>query len=148
MAKKGQTFKKYSPEFKLSVILDMREHKLSYQISFVYKMGIKDFGNVKKNRVPRKVRVNRETGEQEFVCNSTSDGFGTLCCDSPDARLDSNSTMSEISRKYTEILYFPIVFPHFVFMEDADGYKQKVLKKHATVHIVVNLVTGNTRTKN
>ena len=30
MAKKGQTFKKYSPEFKISVILDMREHKLSY----------------------------------------------------------------------------------------------------------------------
>ena len=30
MAKKGQLFKKYSPEFKLSVILDMREHKLSY----------------------------------------------------------------------------------------------------------------------
>ena len=30
MAKKGQIFKKYSPEFKLSVILDMREHCLSY----------------------------------------------------------------------------------------------------------------------
>ena len=30
MAKKGQIFKKYSPEFKLSVILDMRENKLSY----------------------------------------------------------------------------------------------------------------------
>ena len=30
MAKKGQTYKKYSPEFKLSVILDMREHHLSY----------------------------------------------------------------------------------------------------------------------
>ena len=30
MAKKGQVFKKYSPEFKLSVILDMREHRLSY----------------------------------------------------------------------------------------------------------------------
>ena len=30
MAKKGQTLKKYSPEFKLSVILDMRENKLSY----------------------------------------------------------------------------------------------------------------------
>ena len=28
MAKKGQTFKKYSPEFKLSVILDMRENHL------------------------------------------------------------------------------------------------------------------------
>ena len=30
MAKKGQLFKKYSPEFKLSVILDMREHHYSY----------------------------------------------------------------------------------------------------------------------
>ena len=30
MAKKGQTFKKYSPEFKVSVILDMREHHLGY----------------------------------------------------------------------------------------------------------------------
>ena len=30
MAKKGQIFKKYSAEFKLCVILDMREHDLSY----------------------------------------------------------------------------------------------------------------------
>ena len=30
MAKKGQVFKNYSPKFKLSVILDMREHHLSY----------------------------------------------------------------------------------------------------------------------
>ena len=30
MAKKGQVLKKYSPEFKLSVILDMRDNNLSY----------------------------------------------------------------------------------------------------------------------
>ena len=30
MAKKGQVFKKYSPEFKLSVILDMQKHRLCY----------------------------------------------------------------------------------------------------------------------
>ena len=30
MAKKGQIFKKYSAEFKISVILDMREHHLGY----------------------------------------------------------------------------------------------------------------------
>ena len=30
MAKKGQVYKKYSPEFKLSVILDMRNNHLSY----------------------------------------------------------------------------------------------------------------------
>ena len=31
MAKKGQIFKKYSAEFKISVILDMREHRLGYR---------------------------------------------------------------------------------------------------------------------
>ena len=31
MAKKGQIFKKYSPEFKLSVILDMRNNHLGYR---------------------------------------------------------------------------------------------------------------------
>ena len=30
MAKKGQIFKKYSPEFKLSVILDMHNNHLGY----------------------------------------------------------------------------------------------------------------------
>ena len=30
MAKKGQKLRQYSPEFKLSVIMDMREHGLSY----------------------------------------------------------------------------------------------------------------------
>ena len=30
MAKKGQKHKTYSSEFKLSVIMDMREHRLSY----------------------------------------------------------------------------------------------------------------------
>lgn len=31
MAKKGQKQRRYSPEFKLSVIMDMRENKLSYR---------------------------------------------------------------------------------------------------------------------
>ncbi len=31
MAKKGQQFKKYTREFKLSVIMDMREHHLGYR---------------------------------------------------------------------------------------------------------------------
>ena len=30
MAKKGQNQRKYSPEFKISVIMDMREHHMSY----------------------------------------------------------------------------------------------------------------------
>ena len=31
MGKKGKTQKKYSPEFKISVIIDMREHRLGYR---------------------------------------------------------------------------------------------------------------------
>ena len=31
MAKKGQIFRKYSPEFKISVIMDMREHHLGFR---------------------------------------------------------------------------------------------------------------------
>ena len=31
MAKKGQKFKRYSPEFKMTVILDMRENHLGYR---------------------------------------------------------------------------------------------------------------------
>ena len=31
MTKNGQIFRKYSPEFKLSVIMDMREHHLGYR---------------------------------------------------------------------------------------------------------------------
>ena len=31
MAKKGQIQRKYSPEFKISVIMDMREHHLGYR---------------------------------------------------------------------------------------------------------------------
>ena len=31
MRKKGRKNKKYSPEFKISVIMDMREHGLGYQ---------------------------------------------------------------------------------------------------------------------
>ena len=48
MAKKGQTFKKYSPEFKISVILDMRDHKLSYHETmrkyFPHLSNSKNFG--------------------------------------------------------------------------------------------------------
>ena len=45
---------------------DEKGRKDPYQISFVYKMGFSDLANAKKNRIPRKVRVNRETGEQNL----------------------------------------------------------------------------------
>ena len=45
MAKKGQTYKRYSPEFKLSVIMDMRENELSYSETVrKYALGDPDLG--------------------------------------------------------------------------------------------------------
>ena len=43
MAKKGQKFKSYSSEFKLCVIMDMREHNLSYSETvrkYAFKLGM------------------------------------------------------------------------------------------------------------
>ena len=80
--------------------VDENGEKDPYQISFVYKMGMTDMANVKKNRGPRKVRVNRETGEQEFVCTSASGEFGALCCDStPDARRNAGLPCKKIITK-------------------------------------------------
>ena len=49
MAKKGQVFKKYSPEFKLSVILDMRENNLAYKETVrKYSLGKIESGGVRQ----------------------------------------------------------------------------------------------------
>ena len=42
MAKKGQKFERYSAEFKLCVIMDMREHRLGYrETARKYKLTVK-----------------------------------------------------------------------------------------------------------
>ena len=67
MAKKGQTFKKYSPEFKLSVILDMREHHLSYSETVRKHFNIEDGKEVNYyHRVQRWERIYLEEGEAGF----------------------------------------------------------------------------------
>ena len=45
MSKKGQNYKTYSSEFKISVILDMREHHLSYNETVKkYELGNPQYG--------------------------------------------------------------------------------------------------------
>ena len=52
MAKKGQVFKKYSQEFKISILLDMRSNKFSYHAT-VRKYGL---GNDKSDGVRHMVQ--------------------------------------------------------------------------------------------
>jgi len=63
MAKKGQRFKKYSPEFKLSVILDMREHRLGY------------------NETMRKYNINSHTAVQKWERKYLEEGYEGLMKD-------------------------------------------------------------------
>ena len=51
MAKKGSKFKKYSSEFKISVIVDMREHHLGYRETmrkYFPEKASKDYGFIRK----------------------------------------------------------------------------------------------------
>ena len=66
MAKKGSKFKKYSPEFKISVILDMREHNLCYNETVRKYWGDEVCEHNYINRVKRWERIYLEEGEAGF----------------------------------------------------------------------------------
>ena len=67
MGKKGTKNKKYSPEFKISVILDMREHHLGYCETVRKHFNIEDGKEVNYyHRVQRWERIYLEEGEAGF----------------------------------------------------------------------------------
>lgn len=65
MAKKGQKFKKYSPELKISVIMDMREHHLGYRET-ARKYGLGASGGV-VDMLKRWERIYLEEGAEGFM---------------------------------------------------------------------------------
>ena len=66
MAKKGSKFKKYSPEFKISFILDMRENGLSYcETVRRYELGSENNGGARQ-MIQRWERIYLEEGEAGF----------------------------------------------------------------------------------
>ena len=67
MKEKRRTNKKYSPEFKISVILDMREHRLGYRETVRKHFNIEDGKEVNQyHRVHRWERIYLEEGEAGF----------------------------------------------------------------------------------
>ena len=67
MKEKRRTNKKYSPEFKISVILDMREHHLGYCETVRKHFNIEDGKEVNYyHRVQRWERIYLEEGEAGF----------------------------------------------------------------------------------
>lgn len=67
MAKKGERQKKYSAEFKICVILDMRKHGLSYhEVVRKYEMGDNRFGGARLT-VQRWERIYLTEGAEGFM---------------------------------------------------------------------------------
>lgn len=67
MAKKGQKQKKYSAEFKIGVILDMREHHLSYSETVrKYNLGKTETGNARQ-KIQRWERIYLEEGAEGLM---------------------------------------------------------------------------------
>ena len=67
MSKKGQNYKNYSSEFKISVIMDMREHKLSYSETVrKYNLGELQFGGARR-MLQRWERIFLEEGAEGLM---------------------------------------------------------------------------------
>ena len=67
MKERKRTNKKYSPEFKISVILDMREHRLGYRETVRKHFNIEDGKEVNYyHQVQRWERIYLEEGEAGF----------------------------------------------------------------------------------
>ena len=62
MAQKGQKYKKYSPEFKLAVILDMRAHHLGYRETARKYSLTRQYESSAANMVQRWERIYLEEG--------------------------------------------------------------------------------------
>ena len=67
MSKKGQMQRKYSPEFKLSVIMDLREHHLSFrETARKYNLVIQSEGSA-ANMIKRWERIFLEEGAEGLM---------------------------------------------------------------------------------
>ena len=67
MAKKGTIHRKYSTEFKISVIMDMREHRLSYHETVrKYELGNDKTGGA-RNMLQRWERIFLEEGAEGLM---------------------------------------------------------------------------------
>ncbi|HEL0678684.1 TPA: hypothetical protein TVG21_000919 [Streptococcus equi subsp. zooepidemicus] len=49
------------------------------------------------------------------------------------------------TKQRVKILYFKHCFKHFVFNEDGDGGRKKVLKNYIDVYVCIDMVCGDTK---
>lgn len=126
MAKKGQVFKKYSAEFKISVIMDMRENRLGYRET------ARKYDLVKQSEASAAAMLHRwertflEEGAEGLMKEKRGSASGTRKSRAP--KLDKNieeDLIAENQRLRMEIEYLKKLSALVLAEEQKNGKKQK-----------------------
>lgn len=129
MAKKGEMQKKYLPEFKISVIMDMREHCLGYrETARKYNLVRQSEGSA-ANMVQRWERIFLEEGAEGLMkerrgkaCKESGTRKG--CPPRPDKKVEED-LIAENQRLRMEIEYLKKLSALVLAEERKNGKKQK-----------------------
>ena len=126
MAKKGQIQKRYSTEFKVSVIIDMREHRLGYRET-ARKYGMSESGST-VDLLKRWERIYLEEGTDGFMkerrgraCKASSTNKG--CPPKLDRKVEED-LIAENQRLRMEIEYLKKLSALVLAEEQKNGKKR------------------------
>ena len=127
MAKKGQKQKKYSAEFKIGVIMDMREHHLSYKETVrKYWEGSKGKEANYIKQVQRWERIFLEEGTEGLMKERRGKSYGSKKGRPPklDRKVEED-LIAENQRLRMEIEYLKKLSALVLAEEQKNGKKQK-----------------------
>ncbi len=127
MAKKGQKQKKYSAEFKIGVIIDMREHHLSYKEAVrKYWEGSKGKEANYIKQVQRWERIILEEGTEGLMKERRGKSYGSKKGRPPklDRKVEED-LIAENQRLRMEIEYLKKLSALVLAEEQKNGKKQK-----------------------
>ena len=66
-----------------------------------------------------------------------------MCSHTSDNECGDHSVATK--RGIVKILHFRQFYKHFVFVEDSDGGRKKILKNYADVNVCIDMVCGDTK---
>ena len=112
-------------------------------ITIIYKTGKKDSQDGQLFKSKRKNAKNTDEKNDNKLYPQSSNEVNNLYSYTADntCGVHSVDTKSEIIK----ILHFKQFYKHYVFNEDGDGGRKKVLKNYIDVYVCIDMVCGDTR---
>ena len=125
MGKTGRKYKNYSPEFKIRVIMDMREHRLSYHETVrKYELGNAQYGGARR-MVQRWERIFLEEGAEGLMKERRGKSYGSKKGRPPklDKKVEED-LIAENQRLRMEIEYLKKLSAFVLAEEQKNGKKR------------------------